>query len=195
MKYVLSLILFVVLTTNVFSQTKYTVKEGKHDFTPNHIQLKTDGFVVEYECVFYDVSKYILPNEDQLDWNKGAGWTNHILTNTKNSAMWGWRWNPTIDLFEITGYFHRDNKALYAENNFGGKTFKVTVGEYFYVRFIKNIAGDDFYRVIIHNKNNTKYLTYEVQYDQLKCCDRNIGSWFGGNQSAPNTISIFWKTY
>lgn len=173
------------------SLTEFTVKEGKHDFTPNFFHFRFKDYSVVYACKFTNDSKYLIEGPDQYDWLKGAGYSNELVTNTKNSAMWAWRFNPVTDLFEVTGYFNKDWKSFYSENTFNRKMLKVKTEELFFVE-LKKDRKHDYYELKIYTDPHGEVLVYRLQYNKLKFADRNIGSWFGGTSPAPKIVKIYW---
>lgn len=62
---------------------------------------------ITWKVKFTDDSKYVLPSEDQLDWNKLCGLTFSPMFNAKkNSILIGWHYDPVKDEFRITPYLH-----------------------------------------------------------------------------------------
>lgn len=99
---------------------KYTVKKGQHDFKPvDSINIIAPWRrSVKFRVRFEKDCNYLIPGEDQYDWNKGGGFAflfGGILTNTYHSCMWGWRYNPKIDKMELSAYWHDKGTTHYAE--------------------------------------------------------------------------------
>jgi len=190
MKSAILVILSVLISTT--NLTTYTVKKGEHDFKPNTLKLTFGDISCKYTVMFTEKSKYIIPNENQLDWNKGSGSSNELFTNFKNSAMWAWRWNTKKNVFQCTGYFHKNDKRYYAENYFSGKVFEIEPNHKFDVYFYKKTKQSQ-YQIMFRDMNSDNTVIYDMQYDNLKSWNRNIGAWFGGNEAAPSDVEIYFS--
>ena len=165
---------------------KYTIQPGRHDFKP------ADSFAlsapwcreVTYRVKFAEDCNYILPGEEQRDWNKGGGFTFSLFSNTKNAAMWAWRWNPVQQRIQLCAYWHRDGKAYFAENTDDNLPFAVRLGQEFIVR--------------VYKQGVTWFVSFKT-YDGFKTVEttvrgnpvRPIGLWFGGNNLATKAMTVW----
>lgn len=175
----------------------YTVKKGKHDFSPKEFRslyrLKNVG-AFEYEVVFDASCDYLIPGEDQGDFNKGGGVSFDWYTNTKNAAMWAWRNTPSVSGIELAAYFHKDGKTVIGDEfgivamvcNFGERV-KIQVWRAFKswrVTFVKlDVDG-----------NGIEYAEQQLDFGKAHELGYRVGLWFGGNQPAPQKMQV-WVDY
>lgn len=163
----------------------YKVKKGKHDFKPtDSIGIANPCLKeIKYKVVFTESCKYILPGEDQDDWNKGGGVSFSLLSNRKNSVMWAWRYKPVFDRIQLCAYWHENGVAHYAEteNDF---PFACNPGEEITISIRK--AGKDWF---VDFRAHDGYFQKPVTAKGTPI--RPIGVYFGGNRPAPQDIEIF----
>lgn len=166
---------------------EYKVESGKHDFKPNKFKILGSGSIHHrYFVKFNEKSKYIINKEDQLDWCKGGGVSNHLFTNTKNSVMWAFRYNTKIDSFELSPYFNINGGNFYAEN------LKIPT-----VKTKNQVIIIDIFRkkhsstVIMYSEEGVTLCNTTVATEKPKHFSRLIGAWFGGNRTAPHDVYIY----
>jgi hypothetical protein len=117
---------------------------------------------------------YDLGDDDQYDWNKLVGVSQHFNPRI-NSIRFGWRYNPTTKLIEIasykeTNYKFEFNTLASIELN---KDIKLTIQ--LYSGLVALSVNDDTY--ITSFNLNTKLLMRANPY-------------FGGNNAAPHKMSL-----
>lgn len=174
----------------------FKVKKGNHAYSPVVIRpltfKKNTYYTVPVAARFdkscaVDVSQ---GNDDQF--NKLCGVAFNLLNPTRNSVMCGWRYNPTINKFELTPYWHDETgkNHFFTEN-----LFTVDVDELFFVDFI--ITEDAKVKVAFERErtNNLVY-NYYTEYTLSnspvpKKLARHINSWFGGQLPAPQDMSKY----
>jgi hypothetical protein len=174
--------------------TAYTVKAGKHAFSPYAFCLKRNPKQMAWRVTFGKGSDYTLPYPDNRDWNKGGGLSYRMLTNHEHSIMWGWRWNAEKNEHEVCMYAHLDgvrkvgkshtappdvqDKEVAYEVPFGIEcliTLKIENGKYL-MGF--SVPG---------RPVNYCALTYTHREGWARC----IGAWFGGNRQAPQNMTLY----
>jgi len=164
---------------------KYTIAGGKHDFKPSDSFALSNPLArdVSFRVKFGADCNYVLPGEDQNDWNKGGGFSFSLFSNTKEAIMWAWRWNPTLQRIQLCAYWHVKGQAFYAEtqNDF---PFAVALEQEFTVRIYKPGV---FWHVMFQTIDGTKIIETSAQGRPI----RPIGLWFGGNQPAPQAMTVF----
>lgn len=112
---------------------QHTFKTGKRTLTPcEPLQIWQPGKFngVEYTVRFDETIRYRLPGEQQWDWLKGGGVSLDLFTNHRNSAMWGFRYNPDTDKVELNAYAHIKGKNYYTKplaEVAPGETFRVKI--------------------------------------------------------------------
>lgn len=176
----------------------YTVKAGKHDFSPPEARLPAfaAGFSRAWEVVFDATCEYYLPGEDQGDFNKGGGVSLNLLSNNRNAIMWAWRYNPKAQGMQIALYVNRngakeighDGKLVQIDNIAFGQKCRIELvylgGGNWVMRFFTADKGASHSYLVAttHVKIKTPTLVYR------------LGLWFGGNQAAPQTMQV-WVDY
>ena len=96
--------------------------------------------------------------------------------------MVGWRWNIDEQVFELAKYCHVDGKRVMGET-----LLKVNKDEYFtieiYVDYRNKVAE------VAVNYNDITYNDSE-EFKALGSIQREIGAWFGGNRTAPHSMTL-----
>ena len=167
----------------------YEVKKGKHSFRSGLClpKIRKRPSILTYEVILSGSAIYVLDNEDQLDWNKGGGYSFDLFTNHKNSFMWAWRYNIEKAVFEVTHYVHDGDKIHKGDNSF----LSVPAGQ----KFIIDVTiQKDKYLFWMQSGNN---LVENVVYHNSKQGNivREINPWFGGNRPAPTDLSFWMKKF
>ena len=104
----------------------YKIKKGNHAAKPSIIRLRHKPAKAAYTVRFIN-GAYLIPGEDQEDWNKLWGLSFNLLTNHKDSVMIGWRYNHGTRKTEFNAYCHIDGKTIYSP-----PIFEAPVGENVY---------------------------------------------------------------
>ena len=131
---------------------------------------------------------------DCLDWCKLTGISYKPTTNAmKNSMMLAFRYVADIDKVELGIYTHSPDGTR--EMPSSGKTIFLPIGQYGKVVFDEN-------KITLGNYSYSNYLTLinGVDYHTTTSVQkgkwvREIGSWFGGNRPAPQTIKFWLRTW
>lgn len=178
---------------------KYAVKKGRHVFKlagwipvmPRIIKRPT---LISWIICFGDGCDYLLPGADQQDWNKGGGISFDLLTNHIDSIMWAWRYNPALELVEMSMYAHVDGLRWVARNELrpseGEVLNRVAIGEN--ARISLKIDWDECnYDMNIQVVGEDESYPGIIPFTHDKHTGRTIGAWFGGNNPAPNKMSIY----
>lgn len=171
----------------------FEVKKGKHDFWPVEFRsiwrLRNFG-LLRYEVVFDKSCEYILPGEDQGDFNKGGGVSFDAFSNTKNAALWGWRHTPGAGI-DLTGYFHENGERqigipeqLVAMTVQPGERVFIEVWRAFFtwkVTFVRLNADGE----------GIAFAEHERTFKRSFALGYRVGLWFGGNQPAPQGMQVW----
>jgi len=168
--------------------------KGIHFSLPLRINIKKNipNRTYSFTGKFTEKCKYDFkdPNDiNETDWMKYGGVALTILDAHKNSVMLGWNYNDDVDKFQLTLYYHEDNKKpnykstpiwrIDANQEF---SYAVTFFENgFYFNFTCKDQGiDETYKIDKNFVNNRKYL-------------REINAWFGGTKPSPKYF-FFYKS-
>ena len=167
----------------------YICRSGENAFRPS-VSLnighkpKLKGWWVTLD----DNCKYTLPGEDQKDWNKLAGLSFSLYTNHQNSAMFGWRWNPVTQVFEINVYCHIAGKVEMSETIFKTPANK-EFAAWLEMDYKRNTVT---FHIYAGTPADYEKVETTVAFKSLPIITREIGAWFGGNNPAPHQM-ILWK--
>lgn len=172
---------------------KFTVKKGKHSFKSwNLLERVARYFPIfnytskefTWECQFEESCRYLLEGNEQDDWNKGGGLTSAFTSNREDSLMWAWRYIPSVDYIEIAFYINKSDKSF----EFESLGF-VQIGQKFTLKYSFNDEDEMF--IDFSALSNTIEVT-ELYRKVSIIKARWIPLWFGGSNSAPNTMSANW---
>ena len=148
---------------------------------------------LHWDIVLDEEAKYILDQGDQNDINKGGGISYYYWNHHKDSAMWGWNWNPSKNKFQYFFYCHVD-----------GKVVKVDAHKY---KDDKEVAlrvdSGRYVSIDLYIDHTTK--TYKMEFKALRSSaslstnfnhsrnrSKEITSYFGGNRKAPKRLKKKW---
>lgn len=165
--------------------TKFIIEKGDHYCTPkvNKIFIGRQ-FNVKWKFKIDGNLKYDLNNHNQYDWNKLFGMTFfNVIPNDDNSIRIGYRYITRTDTHELTIYYH--------------------VNGVFNTDKIIQLNGTSSYELIANikysNKRSTVILT-DLENKALLVENRNWNAnymfayennfYFGGNDPAPNTMTL-----
>jgi hypothetical protein len=89
---------------------KVTIKKGKHSpfWRFPRLYIKPKG--IRIYVIFTESCKYTLNSEDQLDWNKMAGFSRG--KHHTDSLRLVWRWNPSIQKIEVGEYRYKNGERI-----------------------------------------------------------------------------------
>jgi len=159
----------------------YTIKKGKHKSKPRQLGYWMGRNKFRWKILFTPSCRYNLQSVDQLDVNKLVG-IGYLPGHHKHSARFGWCYNPTTDLIELSAYCYINGKRIIKRITECAvdKEYKIElfINEWCY--FLSCSAADSSglnYEVKIEHKHRK-----EFQY--------RLGTFFGGNRVAPHEIKI-----
>lgn len=170
----------------------YTVEKGKHDFKPNNQAWITAKNKIEGSFRFTE-SMYFTQEDpdyqygvDAKDWNKIAGLTWFLSSNSNCSGILAWRPNEKEkNSFEIAGYVNPRSGGFKAQ-----KIINVFTGEVVQFQLIwtgglmtfktKTEQAEDWTFTQIALNNPPWWFRFY----------REIGPWFGGNRTAHKEMRL-----
>ena len=145
-----------------------------HWFLPVLPRLYWNKKQYNWTVKFNSNCAYNLGDDDQLDWNKLVGVSEHFNPR-RHSIRFGWRYNLTTKLIEIasykeTNYHFEYNTIASVELN---KSIKLSI------EFCRDSAT-------LSVDNNTYTTPFTLAYKLLI----RANPYFGGNKVAPNKMSL-----
>ena len=153
---------------------KYYCLKNFHYFLPSFPIVYWKKKVYKWEVVFDNNCRYDLQNEDQLDWNKLVGVSQHFNPRL-NSLRFGWRYNLKTEEIEIALYSEKNYVFEYKLLTSVKPTEKLKLSMYF--------EGD----LATVQVNDT---TYQTKYTLDKNLTIRCNPYFGGNRTAPHCMSL-----
>ena len=132
--------------------------------------------------MFTDSCKYLLDENDQLDWNKLYGVSFGLFGIHKNSVRFVWRYNPEINKIQIGAYWYLNgcrNWYLLCSVELNQLiNFKLTfLNDSVVFTVLDDLVPIGKYQLYVDKKILAK--------DKYQC-----GIYFGGNCRAPKNITI-----
>ncbi len=164
--------------------TEYTIKEGRHFSMPRIFKLRNRPEKVSWLVEFSKNCDYDLGDEDQKDWNKLVGLFYNFLNTLDNTVMVGWRWNPDTKRMELNAYYH-----VNGSRDFTRPLLDVELGNPFRVDIRVDYEKRE-YTVALERYSDGKQAldTKAFSHDRGRCLE--INTYFGGNETAPRTLTI-----
>ena len=152
----------------------YTCFKGMHWFLPVLPRFYWNKKQYDWTVNFDSSCAYNLGDDDQYDWNKLVGVSQHFNPRV-NSIRFGWRYNLTNNLIEIASYketnYHFEFSTIASvELN---KDVKLTIQLY----------SD----LVALNVNDNIYVT---SFKMDKKLLMRANPYFGGNNTAPHKMSL-----
>lgn len=133
------------------------------------------------DATFTTDSAYDLKDADQYDWNKLAGITFTPWRPNEDAGMVVWRYNLNNGRYEV-GPFFNDNFAFVFPTDAEiislapGQTFGYSV---------------DYTGITITYGDRTVFKPYPQDLKPNFWTSANVSGWFGGNETAPRTLSYY----
>lgn len=171
---------------------KITHFKGTHFSWPPQNSFLPSGYLFNQKLFMWEIqflpgSKYLIPDQDQFDWNKlcGISFTPSALI---TSAMVGWRYNPKEDVFECAAYCH-ENRETYMSPSL----IKVRSNEKFVVSLDVNVKTHSYLFAFLSTDLAKVLGVHSVPFTHSKRVLRTVNAWFGGNKTAPETLCFLKK--
>ena len=156
---------------------KYLCLKNQHYFLPSLPRLYWKKKVYHWEVIFNENCTYDLKSDDQLDWNKLVGVSQHFNPRL-NSLRFVWRYNLETKLIEI---------GVYSEKNY--------VFEY---KLLTTVKPTEKLNLTMYFQGSTALLIANTQVQLVPyILDKNItircNPYFGGNRTAPHCMTLSLK--
>ena len=156
----------------------YSIHKGRHRALPLRIRLSKKR-VIEETVIFHD--KYILPGVDQYDTNKLFG-CSYTLSPHKESARFGWCYNPERDRIVISAYCYVNGKRGIYE------ICDCRLGVPYTFTFEKWINKKYYFLVTRSDKTVLGKQTVSFNHDREWWYGLHL--YFGGNRKAPEMLQV-----
>lgn len=155
---------------------KYTILQGQQycdKSTYQAVKYDSLAFIVKFDssAIYQTIAK-----ENQADINKLFGFSDNNTQHQQYSARFGWRWSDNA--LRIFGYIY--NNGVRSSKELG----TVDIGKDNYCSI--EVSGQSY----IFTLNNTS-LTMARQSTTAKAEGYKLFPYFGGDETAPHTISIW----
>lgn len=160
------------------------IKQGNHDsFSFSELGLHFGKTKESYEVIFDESCRYDFKNINNLDWNKGSGWSYGL--HHKNSIRWSWRYNKEEDNIQVSLYNYIDGILQVRED-----CIKLELGKKYYIDLINSETLQQSF-LIVTSLDKPKMLL-RGDYISPKW-GYNLGLYFGGQETPEKDIRIFIK--
>jgi hypothetical protein len=165
---------------------KFSVKSGKHDFTPNPLPVPQTVNRIGYYAMFNENTKYNFNDDDQFDYNKLTGGSFNFVNHLIDAFILGWRYNAKEDVFEVIDYWHHSGSRFIGADNKAIPVLKVKPNEVF--TYWWELKGNE---IVFSIKTQTgPVITRTMAYNTTGKVFKEIGAWFGGNRNAPSNLEV-----
>lgn len=170
----------------------YRVEKGRHDFKPNNGawitgKNKIEGAFSFTESMYFHIEDPDYPHgSDVYDWNKIAGLTWFLSSNSNWSGMLAWRPNQgKRNSFEIGAYVNRRG------GSFDFKTIRIVdVGQTVFFQLIW-VSDTVVFKTRIEDETDFQFLQMPLKNPPWWFpYFREIGPWFGGNRPAHKDMTF-----
>ena len=156
----------------------YSIQQGKHRAWPFRFGIYLFKKKVRYRVAFDQSCKYELPGNDQQDINKLFG-IGYFPSHHKESARFGWVYNPDINRIELYAYCYVNGKRI------SDLITTVPLHQSFVLQL--NIASDKYSFTVYKESFEVQTI---IQHNNKRKWSFPLGVYFGGNQPAPHKITI-----
>lgn len=166
----------------------FTFHKGKHRAWPLY-WLCWWPLLIKPDCISRRVSfsfsaKYNLQGEDQDDHNKLFGIT-HSMNPHHNSARVGWRYDNDINRFILSAYCYINGERQMED------ICEVVAGRQYDCDII--LCGSEYTFQVRQVDNGKVFRTANIKKGHNRKNGWLLGPYFGGNQTAPNKMTLEMK--
>lgn len=130
---------------------------------------------------FNNDSKYHLGGDAQNNWNKLFG-ISYSLSPHKNSARYGWRYNPKGNKFELAAYIYKNGVREI-------EPLCDLTPNWSYDCHLMQKKDSYIFRVV-NKANNAQLCVVVIEKGHKKRSGYLLGSYFGGGPAAPSPITF-----
>lgn len=160
----------------------FTIKKGRHRATPLRFGIYWNKEDISRQVMFDHSAKYDI-GPDQTDINKLFG-IGFFPGHHKNSARFGWVYNPDKKKVELHGYWYDK----------GQRKIEYLCDVNFYTSYILTIdITYNYPRIrftVVQKDANYEKVSKIVEVSRLPRLSYYLGLYFGGNRTAPHDINV-----
>lgn len=155
----------------------YTIPKGRHRALPPRLGILYNPHIMRRKVTFTDSCRYELPSIEQKDTNKLFGWGYLNGGHHKDSARFGWWYNPLTGLVHLAAYCYvkgeRKTKPITTMRI--DETAVLEIAKYD-LNYVFRVNGIELVRV------NTRMHKKKWAYP--------LGLYFGGNLVSPHNMKV-----
>jgi hypothetical protein len=166
---------------------KHTVKQGKHDFTPNALPWPKMGDFTEAlkldltASCWYDVTTF----ECKESWNKAGGVGRYLSKNNASAVLLAWRPAKERGLFEVSIYVNDSGGGWKATAPIIIRTSDTAV------MILERRKDIVFARMEVHSADGSLFEPLSSVSTTIPGWLRRRGAWFGGQCPAPQDMELW----
>lgn len=158
----------------------FRIPKGKHRARPLCFWFWWRRTAFKWGVTFGDSCRYELGHPDQLDINKLIG-VGYLPKHHDNSARFGWRYWTGKDQIELMAYCYVDGQRI--SKHIGYCSIGVAYRIELYISKYQ-------YLFLLDDGNGKPLSQVEVPHDNKRRFKYRLGTYFGGNRSAPADMTI-----
>lgn len=158
----------------------FRIPSGRHRARPLRFGIWWNRHIYSWKVTFTDSCRYDLAGPDQLDVNKLCG-IGYLPGHHKHSARFGWRYVQVTDSIELLAYCYVNSDRITKHIGY----CKIGV-EY----RIELYATSWAYLFILDDLDGNAIGDAEVKHSNKRKLQYRLGTFFGGNRSAPHEMKI-----
>ena len=169
----------------------YIHPKGWHTRLPIVVPgLMYNRYAVEAAFQFTDESRYILPADQQTDWNKlfGQDFSPFTPGNYGPTAYMAWRWSVVEKSFQVGLYTHHDGIRTIPEQN--NSILNIYMNAPPAVGMVGYIQETNMFVMSVLAKSGHKVVFWSQGPKNVGRISRKIYPWFGGDNTAPNRVKV-----
>jgi len=164
---------------------RYTIPQGQHEAKPSASCLHFGKTTMRRMVLFTESCRYTLPDYNKLDVNKLFGLSFGLLAVHKNSARFGWYYDPADDTIVLVAYCYVDGKRNQDSQLRFPEVARLQLGKAYYCYLT---VEKSLYRFTVTDGNNRGSI--EVPHGKLPSYGLTHGLYFGGTQVAPHQMEL-----
>jgi hypothetical protein len=160
-------------------------------YIPRIPAIRNTATSFKYKVKLGEEAKYDI-DVDQKDWNKGGGPSYYLFNHLIDSAMWSWRWNPILNVFEYGAYCHVNKVVVKALRTkyYDDKEVLLRVPSETEVEIEIRINWyTKEYEFIMTDGTVTNHSN--VPFYHSIAISKDITENFGGNRKAPRKVTMY----
>jgi hypothetical protein len=162
----------------------FRIPAGRHRARPFRFGIWWNRISFAWQLTFTESCRYDLKSDDQFDTNKLCGIGFIPGFHHKDSARFGWRYWPDKGWVELSAYCYVDSRRIIQHIGFCeiGKPYKI---ELKVLTSMYRFNCDEVNKYYLKSNGEA-----QVKRNHKKMFMYRLGTYFGGNRTAPQDITI-----